>query len=169
MPDSIDNSKDIIDSRDVIARIAELENDREALTDAVQDAQRAFDEALGVKHSKAARHVLQVTDLDACVATKQTLNDAQAALEDWEDAEELKTLKALAEEAEGYGDWAHGATLIRDSYFTEYAEELASDVCEMGKATEWPFRHIDWEAAANELRQDYTTVTFDGEDYLIRS
>jgi len=28
---------------------------------------------------------------------------------------------------------------------------------------------IDWERAAKELRYDYTTVNFDGEDYLIRA
>lgn len=32
----------------------------------------------------------------------------------------------------------------------------------------WPANHIDWEAAANELEQDYTEVDFNGEVYLYR-
>lgn len=35
-------------------------------------------------------------------------------------------------------------------------------------ATEWPLRHIDWDAAAEELKQDYTSVEFDGVTYWIR-
>lgn len=43
--------------------------------------------------------------------------------------DELKVLKALESEAEGYsGDWQYGATLIRDSYFEDYARELAEDI-----------------------------------------
>jgi len=33
----------------------------------------------------------------------------------------------------------------------------------------WPLNHIDWEAAAEELRQDYTTFTCDGMTYLARA
>lgn len=29
----------------------------------------------------------------------------------------------------------------------------------------WPYNCIDWEKAANELKQDYSTVDFEGETY----
>jgi len=93
------------------------------------------------------------------------------ALTDWEDdyLEDWQNLESFAMELEGYGDWEHGETLIRDSYFTEYAEELAKDVCEMSDADCWPFTHIDWEAAADALKMDYTTGTFDGVEYWMRA
>ena len=90
--------------------------------------------------------------------------------EESEEAEELTALESLAEEAEGYAsDWKYGETLIRDSYFVDYAQELAEDVCEMPRGIKWPYTCIDWDDAADELKQDYTTVDYDGVDYWIRS
>lgn len=89
---------------------------------------------------------------------------------DEDETEELAALRALQEEAEGYSeDWKHGATLIRDSYFETYAQELADDVCgEQMRNLSWPLTCIDWEQAARELQQDYTSVDFDGVTYWIR-
>tara|TARA_Y100000310_G_scaffold88541_1_gene85556 strand:- start:196 stop:546 length:351 start_codon:yes stop_codon:yes gene_type:complete len=82
---------------------------------------------------------------------------------------ELVTLKALAKECGDYSDWEHGEQLIRESYFVEYAQELAGD-CGMVKETnDWPHYCIDWERAARELAYDYSIVEFDGVDYYIRS
>lgn len=85
------------------------------------------------------------------------------------EGEELKALEDLAEEAEGSPDWPHGETLIRDSYFEDYARELAEDTGMVKGNEDWPLRHIDWEAAADELKGDYFSVDFDGVDYWIRS
>lgn len=86
------------------------------------------------------------------------------------DRDELVALLRLQEEAEAHAsDWHHGETLIREDYFPTYAEELANDICEMPKDVKWPYTHIDWEAAAKELEQDYTTVDFDGQAYLVRT
>ena len=116
---SIDNSADIIDSRDIIERIAYLEID--------------------------------------------------PGNNDEEDAAELAALKSLEEDAEGYcPDWRHGASLIRDTYFEEYARQLAEDIGAIDRNATWPACHIDWEAAAEALQQDYTSVEFDGVTYWVR-
>ena len=74
---TVNSSEDLIDSRDIIARIDELADD----------------------------------------------DDRDAA-----DNDELEILKKLAGEGECCAaDWVHGETLIRDSYFKEYAQELAED------------------------------------------
>lgn len=95
------------------------------------------------------------------------------------ETQELHALVALDKEGRDYApDWNYGEALIRDSYFVEYAKELAED-CGYGafpsdqrsyvQRDEWPFRHIDWKAAADELKQDYTPVNFRGETYWVRS
>ena len=89
-------------------------------------------------------------------------------------AAELKALKDLASEAESSPNWTHGESLIRESYFEDYIRELVDDCYPMPEGFsngEWPWRHMtmDWEAAANEAKQDYTEVDFDGVTYLIRS
>ena len=128
----ISNSQDVIDSRDVIARIAELEEER--------------------------------TDIEGQPDSTDTL-----AAWDEDYGDELKGLVALAEEAEGYAaDWKYGETLIRDSYFTEYAEQLADDLGCIPVNAAWPMSCIDWDEAARQLQQDYTQVSFGGVDYWIR-
>lgn len=133
MSRNISNTDDIVDSRDVIARIAELQE--------IQDA---------VDHADP---------LDA---------DQPTSLDDDEKAE-LATLKKLADQCEGYGDWEHGATLIRDSYFQEYAEELADDIGAIDRNATWPCNCIDWEKAARELQVDYMSVEWDDVTYWMRS
>jgi antirestriction protein len=86
-----------------------------------------------------------------------------------DDNAELKALEALQEEAEGYcPDWRYGATLIRDSYFVTYAQELADVIGAIPRDAGWPCTCIDWEQAARELRMDYTAVEFDGITYWVR-
>jgi len=170
MARSIDNSQDIIDSRDVIARIEELEGDKQALVEAVQEAQEALDAIPEGEDREGAEEDLRTAKCEL----EDWTGDEEAEIDPSDDAKELACLKALADEMENETEWESGAALIRESYFEEYAEQLAGDTCDMGKASDWPFRHIDWEAAANELKQDYSTVTFkdeDGEgvDYYFRS
>ena len=88
---------------------------------------------------------------------------------DAEDNKELSALTALAEEgADATEEWPHGAALIRDSYFRDYAQELAEDCCEMPNSSQWPLYCIDWDMAARDLRMDYSSVDFDGVTYWTR-
>ena len=83
--------------------------------------------------------------------------------------EELDQLKNLAEEASNYAsDWGHGETLIRDSYFKEYAMDLADDIGAVSADAHWPNSCIDWDQAARELQVDYTAIDFGGVAYWIR-
>lgn len=89
--------------------------------------------------------------------------------EDGDEKTELAALVALAEEGESSPDWSYGETLIRDTYFKEYAQELADDIGAIDRNAKWPVNCIDWEEAASQLQQDYTSIDFDGVTYWIRS
>lgn len=65
------------------------------------------------------------------------------------------------------GDW-YPVTLIRDSYFETYAEELAKECGVVDRDIKWPYTCIDWEEAARELQYDYSSVEYDGETYWYR-
>lgn len=149
----ISNSDDVIDSRDVIARIEQLEDERQGLVDDLDDAQTSAAE----------------DDDNAELA--DALEAATSALEDFDDSDEgqeLKALKALAEEAEGYAaDWRDGATLIRDSQWVEYCRELLVDIGDLPKDLP-SYIEIDWNATAENLQVDYTSVEFDGVTYWVR-
>ena len=86
-----------------------------------------------------------------------------------DDRDQLTALKALASDADGYAsDWQHGEQLIRDSYFEDFAQELAEDIGAINAEAAWPNNCIDWVRAARELRMDYTSVEYDGVTYWIR-
>lgn len=124
MTRTITNHDDLIDSRDVIARIEELEE------------------------AKAA--------------------DPEFVLTQPEEHLELTELLLLAEQGELIEDWKYGVSLVRDSYFVKYAQELADELGENVSAAKWPYTCIDWDAAAEELQQDYTCVDFNGVTYWVR-
>jgi hypothetical protein len=159
--DEITNNQDIIDSREIIARIEYLQSEKEGLEDNESEAREALEEAKATEDDKEL------------ASLQDALQDAENAVVTWAESDEgreLKALLALQDEAEGYSeDWRHGATLIRDTYFTEYAEEFASDITDYNpNKVHWPFTCIDWEKAANKLKQDYTSVDFDGVEYWVR-
>ena len=145
----IDNTEDVIDSRDVIARIDELQA-------VVDDLREEFD----------ANPANAGVDFDNWVRNQVGCST--------EEADELAALKALAAQCEGYGDWGHGEALIREDHFVKYIEELIDDCYTLPKeltSGQWPYRHItiDYEAAAEEAKVDYTEVDFDGQTYFLRA
>ena len=104
-----------------------------------------------------------------------TLNEETSQYEDkegvvWDsEVETLESLKEFATEFEGYApDYRYGEAAIRDTYFKEYAQELASDIGAMRDKQAWPLNCIDWEKATRELQMDYSSIDFDGVTYWVR-
>ncbi len=131
MAHEISNTDDLLDIRDVIARVEELES---------------------------------VDGLDEKI--ENLIEDA--------DASELVMLRELLTECQGNGgdkqykgDW-YPITLIRESYFKDYAQELAEELGAIPDSVTWPCTCIDWDQAARELQMDYTCVDFDGVTYYCR-
>ena len=141
----VSNRDKIINSRDVIARLEELQSERYELAAELEES-----EGSGGEEAKAV---------------------AKVVLDDWDgdNGDELKSLKELNEKGEGAtSDWPDGATMIADYYFTEYMQEfVVSDIGDLPKNIP-AYIVIDWDATANNLHADYTTITFDGADYYVR-
>lgn len=126
----IDNTQDLIDVRDIIARVEELET--------------------------------QLEDAGDWLGDGSTPDEGR---------EELATLSAFLADLAGNdgdeewrGDW-YPVTLVRDSYFKDYAQELAEDIGAIPADAQWPCRCIDWDKAAWELRMDYTSAEYSGVTY----
>ena len=142
MTNTISNLDDTIDVRDIIARVEELREERD-------DLQLALDGG-----------------------SQEDVN----ALAEWEtdNAEELAELESLLDDLNGMGgdeqwggDW-YPVTLIRDSYFQDYAQELAEECGMIDTNAKWPMTCIDWEQAARELQWDYSSVEVNGVTYWTR-
>ena len=121
----------------------------------------------------ASNDIIDSRDMEALITE---LEDIEEAAKD-EDTpgeplteDQAEMLEALREVREACGrEWVHGVTYIRDSYWTDYAQELAEDIGAIPKALAWPACHIDWEAAADALRQDYSTTEIGGVDFHYRA
>jgi hypothetical protein len=213
----ITNSDDLIDVRDIIARVEEIEANRKPWTagynmpgympdsepcvfeefadacayiaecleqvadDAASGADSADDlvtaEAIGATIDEAKARVLAMADKPAAEygeTVGQYHYFITASHHDGLEPDELETFRALLEDLRGNGgdeqwngDW-YPVTLIRDSYFKDYAQELAEDIGAINSDASWPNNCIDWDKAARELQMDYSSVEFDGVTYHYR-
>lgn len=142
----VSEGQDIIDTRDIVERIKELEDERAAIETAAKEA-----------------HGTETPEANARVA---------AALTEWDDgdeAEELKVLLQVREDYCGSEDFENGEALIADHYFEEYAEELAENIGAITKGATWPNDCIDWKRAAEQLQQDYSPLDYGQTTYWFRS
>jgi hypothetical protein len=217
MRNTIDNSQDVIDSRDLIARIEELreqrtpyvigwnmpgympdneptryadaDDARESLADEMDRAADELADSIVAGHTEltpddelalrdAAAELREMSgdesdaEFGATIAGFHywiTFDSSDTAGLNDDDAAELQALESFAEELRDYGDFEHGEALIRDSYFEDYARELAEDIGAIDPRASWPLNCIDWEQAASELKTDYTCAEFDGITYWMRA
>lgn len=122
MNNSIDNSQEVLDTRDIIERFEELESNENR------------DE-----YDQSEFETLEKLLADLC---------GNGGDEQWR------------------GDW-YPITLVRDSYFVDYCEELVSDIGDLPR--EIPsYLSIDWQKTAENIQVDYFSVDFDGVEYWTR-
>lgn len=197
-----DNTQDVINSRDIIARIEELEALRKPwvagwnipgyLPDgpperfATSEEAREYiaaelEECADQCETQGAYNEYEEAAVDIRNGEGEygetigryhffVAYDEEYQFDDPEAAQEYETLTALASECAGYAPaWEYGEILIRDSYFKEYAKQLAEDIGAIGSNVAWPLCCIDWDKAVKELKHDYTSVDYDGVAYWIRS
>lgn len=148
----VNNSEDILDIRDVFKRIEELEEELEQITE-------LEDEIESLDPDEDRKEIRTATD---------NLKKLRKELES--EDEELKILMSFVEDFEGYGgdeEWRgnwYPLTLVRDSYWEDFAEELCEDSGYI--PTDFPsWIEIDWEKTADNIKVDYTSGKFDGVTY----
>lgn len=73
----------------------------------------------------------------------------------------MADLRGYGGDEQWRGDW-YPVALICNSHFEAYAKQLAEDIGAVDRNATWPHNCIDWEAAANLLQKDYSSVEFDG-------
>jgi hypothetical protein len=156
-----------IDSRDIIARHEELQDEYDSLVEALEESESDF-------RFKSNSDEFSLSEYED---SENAVEKAQEALDEFNksfEKDELDTLTIVISQGEDSPDWSYGETLILDSYFTDYTTELINDCYEFPKefsSGEWPWRHlsIDFEAAAEEAKSDYSEIEADGFLYYIRS
>jgi hypothetical protein len=115
--------------------------------------------------------------------TREELQDRADAYEAWQadpenekecepldedEAELLKTLTTLADDVGS--EWSHGVGFIRESYFEDYAREMADDCGYIKDAGDNPLiQCIDWKEWAELVQQDYSSAEIGGVTFYYRA
>lgn len=148
-------SGNVIDTRDILSRWEELTEELQSLETAVEEAQELFDGFDGSSEEYAS--------------IGESVAEAEAAKTDWneENGEELTQLGKIVDEI-GEDTCRDGSTLIADSHFKRYAQELADEIGAINSDASWPMNCIDWDQAVRELQMDYSSITIDGHDWWVR-
>jgi hypothetical protein len=139
---------DIIDVREIIARVEELREERDDVNQEFEDAKGSQSAAL----IEAAEDVL-VTYLNS------------------DNHNELTTLESLlsdlcgnAGDEQWEGDW-YPVTLIHENYFESYMDDMLEDIGDIPKdLPSYLTITVDYDA----LKQDYQECEFDGQTYYYR-
>jgi len=121
--------------------------------------------------------IIDVRDIiDRFEELEREIPENDSEVKNWDDLSEFMELQKILKELKGYGgdeqwlgDW-YPLTLICDSYFVEYTEDLIADCYDIPKSLDWPYRHmaIDYKSAADELKGDFTFITIGENDYWFR-
>jgi len=185
MTTDISSSDNVIRRDDIEARIAELEGEREALQEAIEEAkQERADLIENIENCRADNE-----GEEKSADTREALKEARQALKDFDDDNNVGAAEAELADFDNKENDSGGAELaalkellddmgsadeaINDDYFQEYIEELIKDCYPMPKEFDsgaWPWRHmvIDYESAADEAKSDYSSVEFRGQTFWAR-
>lgn len=143
MAKDISNTDDMIDVRDVIARVEELREERDGFV---------IGHPNGVEEPAPEQWAEENQDEAEELATLEGL---------------LGDLKGYGGDEQWEGDW-YPVGLVRESHFQDYAQELAEEIGAIDADAKWPNNCIDWDKATSELKWDYSSVEFDGVTYWYR-
>jgi hypothetical protein len=166
----VDNSQDVLDIRDVIERFEELKGEQESLIGDYLNSEDGSEDRDNAINALSSFWNCTPEEVPGGVEAIEEGNGTDS----FTGEPELSALRDFLDQMRGYGgdhqwegDW-YPVTLVRESYFTDYAQELAEDIGAISRDAQWPLACIDWDKAADELKMDYTGAEFDGVTYYFR-
>jgi len=160
-----------LDISELNDRLKELGLKKDFLTaaqEALSDAKRELESHVPPTDGTDDVVILNLEEfVDSCRSELENLEaDFDAA--EQKELEELESLRDEIGESRGKISEDNGP-FVHESDFEDYAMELADELGAIPRDASWPLTCIDWEKAARELQYDYSTVTWQGTDYLYRS
>jgi len=102
------------------------------------------------------------------VVVRNFLNDLELFGPDGYVEDELKELDELAKlnkwAEKSVSDWQYDASLISESYFTDYIQDYISEIYEesIKGLPDFLKNSFDWDAIADLLREDYSSYELNG-------
>lgn len=151
----------ITDTRNLSNRLSEL-ND---LKDDVESAESKLTEA-----RQALSSASTVTEIEEA---EEAVESAEADLEDAKNAfgaDEKAELNEIEEIESTVGSLSDGETMIPEDRFVDHCKAMLTDIgvfpLDLPKYIE---NNIDWDGVADDIKVDYTEVSYQGEIYFVRA
>jgi hypothetical protein len=166
MADEIYFTADLLDLRNIVERREDLEGRKQVIRARTLDREDIDREIIG-SAIEAGAPVEGLT-----VQAARDYLRAHWGIEELDEDEEyeLAEIGRLADQLTDFDERARNQpTLVADRYFEEFAESEAEGIGAIDPNAGWPLNHIDWKAAAEELKQDYTEVRFGDRSWWVRN
>jgi len=91
-------------------------------------------------------------------------------IESWKDGwyTELEVIEAIdnLENEISSSEWDYGINLIEEDDFEDYCEEFVDDCYGLRDVPQLIRNNIDWSGIADDMKQDYSEVIYQGNTYL---
>ena len=138
----------MIDTRDLVEKREELQ------TNLVDSFNEYFETKIG--------------DFDELI--KHIDNSDNEDVEEWRDDKvyDFEHIDEINELEDEISDFSFGETLIPEDDFTKYCEDMVNDCYDMKNVPSFVKYNINWEGVASDLEVDYSSVTYQGESFLVR-
>jgi chaperonin cofactor prefoldin len=160
----------ILDSGSLRKELEDLRFEKEAIEEEIKD----LDEEIPNLRYKLYKE-LKESDFESISdeinkeieEVQERRKELENELKDWieENQDKLDELETLEDEVP---EWDYGAILIYEGSFEEYCEEELNDLGIIDSKQAW-FIVIDWEKTADNMKQDYMEVVYEGDTYLCRA
>jgi len=108
----------------------------------------------------------RINSLDIIKRIKELQAIPKSELTDYQN-DQLEELLQLQEDARGVDGWEDGISLVNSNYLADYAKEVAEEMHGYTLFDDWPIRHIDWDAAAEEWSEEMTEVDYGYNRYWV--
>jgi len=128
------------------------------LSAAVFDAQEALDACEGLAGSADYAEAARVLAAAMVALADDVPEDVTSEMQ------ELIALREFADEFD-----SNASILIHEDYFENYARQYADDIGATNRNESWPYSYVDWEKAADALKQDFSAADFNGVTYYFAS
>ena len=152
---------EILDTRDLAKRLSEFEDLETILNDAKQVLADFHNDTVVPDEDSDERQTYD----DELEKLEQAVEDAESdfGTDEQEELEELQNLESEVSE------WSYGATLIPEDDWEDYCRQLVEDIGDLpSNLPAYIENNIDWNGVAQDLKADYSEVTYQGETYLVR-
>ena len=110
----------------------------------------------------------EIEDFDELI--KHIDNSDNEDVQEWKEdnSDDFDHIEEIDYVEDNVSEFSFGETLIPNDDFTEYCKDTAENCYNLKDVPDFIKYHINWDGVASDLEVDYSSVTYQGESFLVR-